>query len=320
MPDTPKLQATFGQPSGQAPGCGFPVAKVVGLFCWASGAVMETVVGPLRMSELALWRKLWAALSPGEIVLGDRFYCNFYDIVGVMRRQCDAVFRLHHKRTADFRQGHRLGKNDRLATWRKPVWTSRPRGMGLRQWKALPATLTVRLVRFTADIPGFRSHQVVVATTLLDRVAYSADQIAALYRDRWLIELRLRDIKTTLGMEVLRGKTPDIVRKEIAMHLLAYNLIRCLMWEAATRHGRPLHRLSFAGTLDRLNILEPYLQLLEGSRRAEQLYQLLLGWIAGDLLPHRPNRIEPRAVKRRPKQYDRLNRPRRQMRKALLRK
>ena len=320
MPDTPDLQAAFGQPGGQAPGCGFPVAKVVALFCWASGAVLEVAIGPLRMSELRLWRDLWGVLSPGEIVLGDRFYCTFYDLVGVMRRGCDALFRLHQARPADLRQGRRLGRNDRLVTWRRPMWNARPRGMKRRQWKALPETLTVRLIRFAVDIPGFRSQAITVATTLLDPVAYPAEKIAVLYRDRWLIELRFRDLKTTMGMEVLRGKTADVVRKEICMHLLVYNLIRCLMWQAAARHGRPLHRLSFAGTVDRLKALAPYLWLYEGTPRAQELYNLLLRWMAQDLVPDRPNRVEPRAVKRRPKEYDRLNRPRDEMRKALVRK
>jgi hypothetical protein len=139
-----------------------------------------------------------------------------------------------------------------------------------------------------------------------------------LYRDRWLIELRFRDIKITLGMDVLRGKSADVVQKEIFMHLMAYNLIRALMWQASVRHGSPLHRLSFAGTVDRLNALAPYLWLFEGSEHAERLYALLLRLIAHDRLPERPNRIEPRAVKRRPKEYPRLNRPRHEMRQALL--
>jgi hypothetical protein len=320
MPDTPDLQAAFGQPEGQAAGCGFPVATMVGLLCWASGAVVEAAIGPLWMSELALWRELWRGLSPGEIVLGDRFYCSFHDVVGVMRRGCDAVFRLHQRRPAGFRQGQRLGRDDRLVRWRRPAWSARPRGMGRREWKALPETLTVRLVRFGVDIRGFRCRTITVATTLLDPRAYPAEAIAALYRDRWLIELRFRDIKTTMAMEVLRGKTADIVRKEIYMHLLAYNLIRCLMWQAAAEHGRPLHRLSFAGTVDRLNALKPYLPLYEGSDRGQRLYALLLRWIAHDLVPHRPDRLEPRAVKRRPKQYGLLNRPRSEMRKALLRR
>jgi hypothetical protein len=318
MHDTADLQAAFSQPDGQSPGCGFPVAKVVALFCWASGAVVQAAIGPLWMSELALWRTLWPMLCPGEIVVGDRFYCSYYDFVGVMRRGCDAVFRLHQRRPDDLRRGRRLGKGDHLETWHRPTWSARPRGMGRRDWKALPATLTIRLLRFAVDIPGFRSRTITVATTLLDPVTYPPEEIAGLYRDRWLIELRFRDIKTTMGMEVLRGKSADLVRKEIYMHLLAYNLIRSLMWQAASRHSRPLHRLSFAGTMDRLNALEPYLQLHAGSDRAERLYALLLQWIARDLLPERPNRIEPRAVKRRPKQYPRLNHPRHQMQKALL--
>ena len=319
MPDTPDLQGAFSQPTGQQRGCGFPVAKVVALFCWASGAILEAAIGPLWMSELHLWRTLWAALAPGQIVLGDRFYCSFYDIVGVVRRGCDALFRLHQRRAQDFRRGRRLGKNDCLVTWQRPTWKARPRGMGRRQWLALPAELTVRLIRFAADIPGFRSRSITVATTLLDAKAYPAEEIAGLYRDRWLIELRFRDIKTTMGMDVLRGKTADVVRKEILMHLLAYNLIRCLMWQAAGKHGRPLHRLSFAGTVSRINALGPYLWLYAGSERAAPLYALLLHWIAHDRVPDRPNRLEPRAVKRRPKEYDLLNRPRNEMRKALLR-
>jgi hypothetical protein len=154
----------------------------------------------------------------------------------------------------------------------------------------------------------------------LDPVAYPSQEIAALYGDRWTVELRLRDIKTTMQMDVLRGKSPDVVRKEILMHLLAYNLIRALMWQAARKHGRPLHRLSFAGTVQHLNALAPYLWIYVGTDQFDALYTLLLEWIARDKLPHRPGRVEPRAVKRRPKQYDLLNKPRHELRQALLRK
>ena len=190
--------------------------------------------------------------------------------------------------------------------------------MGRWDWQRLPEQLTVRLLRFCTDIPGFRSRCIDVATDLLDPVAYPAEMIAALYRDRWLIELRFRDIKTTLAMDVLRGRSPDVVRKEIHMKLLAYNLIRGLMWQAAREHGQNLHRLSFAGTMDRLNALGPYLWFFAGTAKAQLLYAWLLRCMAADLLPYRPNRIEPRALKRRPKEYDRLNRPREQMRQALL--
>jgi hypothetical protein len=320
MPDTPELQAAFGQPGSQAPGCGFPVANVVALFCWASGAVLEVAIGSYHLSELALWRTLWPHLAAGEIVLGDRFYCSFYDLVGVLRRRADAVCRLHQRRPADFRRGQRLGKNERLVTWRRPAWPHRPRGLTRRQWRELPDTLTVRLIRFAVDVPGFRSRRVIVATTLLDPEAYPVHEIAALYRDRWLIELRFRDLKITLGLDVCRGQSADVVRKEIVMHLVAYNLIRTLMWQAAREYGRSLHRLSFAGTVSRLRAVMPYLWLYHGSDRAAAPYQLLLTWIAHDPVPHRPNRLEPRAVKRRPKQYDLLNRPRHELRKDLLKR
>jgi hypothetical protein len=318
MPDTPDLQAAFGQPDGQAPGCGFPVAKIVALFCWASGAVLEAAIGAYRQSELSLWRSLWHLLHPGDIVVADRFYCSFADLAGLIRRHCDGVFRLHQRRCNDLRVGKRLGKNDRLVVWQHPPCHSRPRGMSRREWNRLPQEMAVRWLRFVVDIPGFRSRMIDVATSLLDPLAYPAARIAALYRDRWLIELRFRDIKSTLGMDVLRGKTPDVIRKEIHMHLLAYNLIRCLMWQAAQAHGRNLHRLSFAGSVDRLNAITPYLWLYQGTAQARRLYELLLRWIGHDPNPDRPNRIEPRAVKRRPKPYDLLNKPRHQMRKALL--
>lgn len=318
MPDTPDLQAAFGQPDGQASGCGFPVAKIVAMFCWASGAMVEAAVGPYRQSELSLWRSLWDLLCPGDIVVADRFYCTFADLAGLVRRGCDGVFRLHQRRPKDLRLGRRLGRHDRLRTWERPLCRNRPRGMSVWEWTRLPKTMEVRVLRFHVDIPGFRSRTIYVATSLLDPKAYPADRIAALYRDRWLAELRFRDIKITLGMDVLRSKTADVVRKEIHMHLLAYNLIRCLMWQAAETHRRDLHRLSFAGSVDRLNAALPYLWLFEGTAQTRRLYDLLLYWIAHDLTPDRPNRLEPRAVKRRPKQYDLLNKPRHQMRQALV--
>jgi len=317
MPDTPDLQAAFGQPDGQAQGCGFPVAKIVALFCWASGALLEAATGPWWMSELSLWRGLWHLLAPGDVIVADRFYCNYADMAGLLELGCDSVFRLHHRRRADFRQGKALGRQDRLVCWRRPVCSARPRGMSRREWGRLPRQLTMRLIRVQTGVRGFRSRTIHVATTLLDPVAYPREQIAALYRDRWLVELRLRDIKTTLGMDVLRGRSADVVRKEIYMHLLAYNLIRGLMWEAASAHGAPLHRLSFAGTVDRLNAVMAYLWLYGDGPMAKKLLALLLEWIATDPNPRRPNRVEPRAVKRRPKGYARLNKPRDQARKEL---
>ena len=184
--------------------------------------------------------------------------------------------------------------------------------------ETLSAELTVRLIRFVVAQEGFRSRSITVVTTLLDPVAYRAVDIARLYGDRWTVELRLRDIKTTLQMDILRGQSPDIVCKEIHMHLLVYNLIRALMVQAADTHRCPLHRLSFTGSLGRLLAVLPYLWLFAGTSRAKELYQLLLAWIARDLLPHRPGRLEPRVKKRRAKPYPLMNRPRSEMRQALL--
>jgi len=319
MPDTPELQQAFGQPDGQRKGCGFPVARIVSMFCWATGAVADVAIGAYHSSELTLWRQLWGQLRSGDIVLADRFYCTYADIAMLLALGCDGVFRLQgaRARTMDFRQGKRLGKNDRLVTWRRPK--ARPRSVSQETFASLPETLAVRVLRFQTQVPGFRSKTIMVATTLLDPKVYPSQAIADLYADRWTVELRLRDVKITMGMDILRGKSPDVVCKEIYMHFLAYNLIRALMWQAAEEHDRPPHRLSFAGTMQHFHAVAPYLWLFSGTPKARRLYQLLLSWIARDILPCRPNRVEPRAVKRRPKEYALLNRPRQEMRKALLR-
>jgi len=316
MPDTPALQKAFGQPDGPQKGCGFPVAKIVAMFCWASGAVHDIAIGPYRSNELALWYSLWSLLARGDVVLGDRFYGAWGCLAALRGLGCDGVFRLRGARKVDFRQGRPLGPYDRLMTWRRPPLD--PRGMP-RPWvAALPQELTVRVIRFVVARAGFRSRSITVVTTLLDPAAYPAAEIARLYGDRWTVELRLREIKTTLQMDILRGHSPDIVRKEILMHLLAYNLIRALMAQAAHTHQRPLHRLSFAGALQHLQAVLPYLWLFAGTPRAKPLFQLLLRWLAHDILPHRPDRLEPRVKKRRAKTYTLMNQPRPKMRKALI--
>lgn len=317
MPDTPELQAVFGQPDQQKKGCGFPVAKLVAMFCWSSGAVLDVAMGPYRSSELSLWHQLWDQLQTGDVVLGDRFYGAYAELAQLLTRGCDGVFRLWGARAGriDFRQGQRLGQDDRLFVWPRSSW--RPQTLTAEAFALLPLSLTVRVLRFHTQVKGFRSRTILVATTLLDPVAYPREQIAALYGDRWTVELRLRDLKTTLRMEIVRGKSADLVRKEILMHFLAYDLIRALMWQAAQEHHRPLHRLSFAGTMQRFQVVAPYLCLFRGTRPAVMMYQLLLLWIVSDLVPHRPHRVEPRVVKRRPKPHKLLNRPRDEMRRAL---
>lgn len=309
MPDEPELQTAFPQPSAQKPGCGFPVARLVVLFCWATGAIRDVVIDSLHTHELPLFRKLWPHFQKGDVALCDRAYCSFADMYRLLERGVFCIFRLHHRRRADFRRGRRLGKDDQLVTWPRPPWQPKM-GLSREEVAQLPETLTVRLVRITGAPKGFRSRTIVVVTTLLDPIETPADDIRALYRDRWLAELNLRSLKTQLGMDVLRGESADVVTKEIVMHLVAYNLIRLLMWQAAREHGRDLHRLSFTGTLHRLRDVLPLVLRAVKQLDRERLLAQLRQWIADDELPDRPNRFEPRRRKRRPKEYSLLQRPR----------
>lgn len=309
MPDTPELQSAFPQPEGQARGCGFPVAQMVALFCWTTGALLELVLDDIRPHELNLVRRLYDRFRPGDIVLADRAYSGWVDMVRLAQRGVYCVFRLHQRRKADFRQGKRLGPDDQLVSWPRPSQWFASFGISRQAFEQLPETWAVRLVRIKHTPKGFRSRTVVVVTTLLDPVETPADDIRALYRDRWMAELNLRSLKIALGMDVLRGQSLDVIRKEIAMHVLAYNLIRLLMWHAAREHDRNLHRMSFTGALHRLRCVLPWITLQRGQRSMELLHWLLRQ-IAEDMVPDRPNRIEPRRKKRRPKQYGWLQKPR----------
>jgi len=309
-PDTPELQKAFPQPEGQKPGCGFPVVRLVALFDWATGAIRGLAVGNLRVSEVTLLRRqgeTW--LEAGDVLVADRHYCSYCDIARLLAREVNVILRLHQRRKADFRKGKRLGPHDQLLDWIRPKQWFPSFGIDRAAFEQLPETLAIRQIRVTHVPKGFRSRTIVLATTLLDPVAYPANEIRALYRDRWLAELNLRSLKTHLGMDVLRGQSEDVVRKEILVHMLAYNLIRLLMWRAARTHGRNLHRLSFTGTLHRLRKAMPQMMTTSVTAELELLGYLLAG-IADDLLPDRPDRMEPRRRKRRPKEYSLLNKPR----------
>ncbi len=310
MPDEPLLQKAFPQPDAQKAGCGVPVARLVVLFCWATGTAIRQATGSLKEAEISLLRRHYTEwLERGDVVLADRHYCSYTDLGRLNQQGVFVVYRLHHRRPDDFRQGKRLGKDDRLVVWDRPTNCLVSFGISQEEFDRLPETLTVRLIRVTNAPKGFRSRTITIVTTLLDPVAYPADEIRALYRDRWSVELNLRSLKTHLGMDILRGKSEDVVRKEIALHLLAYNLIRLLMWRAAREHDRDLHRLSFTGTLHRVRQTADSLLLAPKADDAERI-AYMLSWIASDLVPHRPDRTEPRRRKRRPKEYSLLIKPR----------
>lgn len=312
MPDTLALQKAFPQPVGQKSGCGFPVMRMLALFCWSSGCLLEWLGDSLQTGELTLLRKLLDRLDAGTVLLGDTYFGSYYDLVLLKRRGLDGVYRLHQRRPTDLERGTRLGAGDHLVTWTKPRIL--PRGLSASDWASVPETLTVRHVQAPIVTPGFRSRRLDLVTTLLDPVAFPAEELTRLYRDRWLVELNLRSLKTTLGMEILKGHSEDLVRKELLVYQLAYNLIRLLMWRAAQAHGLDPRRISFAGAQQRILAVLPYLAMCRTADQRRRLAAHLLKEIARDVVPDRPDRIEPRAVKRRPKNYRRLTRPRHEAR------
>jgi len=317
MPDTAANQAEYPQSRAQKPGLGFPLARVVVVFCLATGVVLEAAIGKYQgkqTGENALFRRLWDEYQPGDVSLGDRGFSSYFDIALLKRRGVDSVCRLHQARISDYRVGRRLGKEDHIVTWAKPA---RPEWMDEATYQSISGTMDVRIVRIRVEIPGFRTRVLDVVTTLLDADLYTKKDLADLYRRRWEAELHLRSIKVVLGLDVLRCKTPALVRKEIWMGLLGYNVIRGAMAEAAKAHGTVPQRVSFKGALQTLQANETALR--EGTPAVRAwLWDILLESIARDEVGHRPNRVEPRARKRRPKPYPLLMVPRAEAKEALL--
>jgi hypothetical protein len=313
LPDTLLNQRAYPQSGAPARGCGFPLLKLVGVFSLASGALLAYAKGNKHQHELNLLQKLLDHFKAGDLALADRGFNSYSLLALLLGRGAQSLFRLHQSRAADLRKGKRLGKHDRLMVWRKPRPWQRPGYLAKRSWNAIPQELTVRVVRFTLAVPGFRAQAVTLVTTLLDAEAYPAEELARLYARRWRIELWFRDLKTSMGMEVLRCKSPQMVDKELEMFFIAYNLIRALMAEAGTSHDVPLERLSFKGTVDAVRQFSVAIAQAPSRKKQQQLIAHLLASIARDQLPERPGRREPRAVKRRPKPYQLLNRPRHSM-------
>lgn len=320
MPDTPANQQAYPQPRSQKPGVGFPLLRMVVLFSLAVGCVLEAAFAPYRgkaTGEMSLFRTLHDGLQAGDILLGDRIFCSFCDIALLQQQGVDVVTRLHYGRHADFRRGRRLGPDDHLITWRKryqaPDWLSEA------EYAQVPKTLTLREVRVRVKIPGFRSETIIVVTTLLDAKQYTKDELAELYRARWHAELDLRSLKQVLQMDVLRCESPAMVRKEIWVHFMAYNLIRATMADAAEKHGILPRELSFKSTLELLLAFAPYLATAS-SMEATALYDHLLDALVHHRVGDRPDRCEPRVKKRRAKNYPYMQQPRDVARKRSLKR
>jgi hypothetical protein len=317
MADLPELQDAFGQPGRQAKGCGFPVAHFLSLFHAKAGFLQRIIPSPLRTHDMANAADMHPEMRAGDILIADRAFASFAHLALLSQRNLRAVFRSHQRQIVNFRVGRRhktsphdpkglptsrwlkrLGRLDQLVEYIKP--SQKPDWMSKAEFDALPETLVVRELRFKIKTPGCRTKTVTVVTTLLDSDLYSARNIAELYRQRWGIETNLRHLKTTMKMEVLRCRTVEGVLKELAMFALAYNLVRLVMLEAAHRQNVPVERISFIDAL----------RWLRTAKVGSPLPKLVVN-------PHRPGRAEPRVLKRRPKPYDLMTKPRKTLRKTL---
>ena len=314
MPDTPENQAAFPQSRTQAPGVGFPLARIGVLFSLAVGTVLDLGIrrwaGKFQ-SELAMLRDMIALLDAGDVLLTDRFLCSHMEIALLQGRGVDYVGRMHARRKVDFRRGQRLGPCDHVVPWIKPRC---PEWMSPEVYAALPETLLIREFRCRIVRRGYRTRTIVVATTLLDAEQFPRDEIAALYRLRWEAEINLRSLKVAMNMDVLRCQTPDMVRKEIWAHLLAYNLIRTVIAQAAAKHGKHPRQISFTRAMRTLEAFRPAIAHVPRERLVT-LYEQMLTAIASHEIGNRPNRLEPRQRKRRPKPYPLMTKPRNKARK-----
>jgi len=303
MPDTKTNQAEYPQSSSQAPGLGFPVLRGVALTSLATAMVVALAVGPCvgkETGETALLRTLFDKLGPGDLVLSDRLYCGWFMLALMQERGVEFVTRLHQLRTADFSQGKRLGREDHIVTWDKPA---KPEWLDQETYDRLPDQLTVREVNIRINVPGCRTASLVVVTSLLDHKRFPRDEIAALYRRRWGIELELRDIKVTMRLDVLRRKTPAAVRQELWTGILTYNLIRQSMLQSARVGECRPDQLSFASALQLMAntwVLAAVPPIAAVSDR-ERLIALRILNGHCHRVGNRPDRVEPRAVKRRAK-------------------
>ena len=322
MPDTAENQQVYPQPPQQQPGLGFPLARIAAFFSLSCGAVIDLAISPYAgkgNSEMGMLRKLWEVLRPGDIMLADRYMCAWHEIYLLKQRDIDTVTRVHHCRRVDFRRGKRLGKDDHIVEWRRP---GRIRTIDWQALKLLPEQLTIRETHVRIQQPGFRCRSMIVVSTLLDAEVVSASDLAELYRARWNAELDLRSLKQTLQMDILRCKTPELVRKEIWTHILAYHLIRTIIAQAASKHHIEPRTISFKGAVQTLEAFQPLIATQGDHDRMHRrnLYQKLLDAVATHRVADRPDRFEPRQRKRRQKKYDRMMKPRNELKREILKR
>jgi len=308
--DTAANQAFFPQQSVQKPGCGFPILRLLAVMSLSTGMIVAWAKDSLRSQELGLLQRLWDHFQKGDVLLGDRGFASWGLLAQCQQRGVDAVLRVRGKLRNDFSQGREIDQHQRLVTWHKPKQP--PRTVPEDEWRRLPESLTLRLVRCRLESRGFRSCEVILVTTLLDAVSFPATELGNLYRRRWLMELCLRNLKTSLGMEMLSAMNPETLDRELRLHLLVHNMVRRLMLETARQRGVALGQISFVGSIAAALEFSGAICSARSRKLRERIYEELLSVLAEDAVPERPDRREPRALKRRPKPYQLLNCHRRQ--------
>jgi hypothetical protein len=314
MPDTPENQEVWPQSAAQKPGCGFPSARVCACFSLESGSMLNYAIGNKKSNELPLFRQQWETLHPGDIFLGDKGFCSYFDMVKLKERGVDSVLTLARRKPGTKSNClKKLGQDDLLIKWDRPKYNPRL-SYSRDTLTQLPLELELRQIRVVVDQPGYRTTGFFIVTTLLDPIKYPSEEIAKLYLKRWDVELFFRDIKTTMGMDILRCQTPEMISKEIIMNFIAYNCVRRLMYEAAEKAGIAVRLVSFKGSLQAIRSWEPQLNhdKLSKTERIKMLNDLY-GTVTGLPLQQRPGRREPRCLKRRPKNYQLLTQPRHEM-------
>lgn len=307
--DTAQNQDRYSQPSNQKPGCGFPVVQIVGLFGLGSGALLGYETTPWRAHENSVFNGsgLIDQVPAGAVLVQDRAYCTYVNFAHAARHGFDIVARLHAGREENLKKLLPKDCDDHVSYWKKPPPAAQPNHLGPAQWEAIPEEIPVRVVRLKLTSCGFRPEEIIVATSLMDA---SVEDIGALFFRRWEMEVSLGDLKTTLGMDDLMVRSPDMAEKTIAMFMIAHNLIRWTMLQAAIRANTDLQRLSFKGTLDILEHWKSGMHFRKNPAQRRAHWCSMLDLIAQDQNPYRPGRSEPRAKKRRPKKYQLLNKPR----------
>jgi Transposase DDE domain len=317
MPDTRANQKAYPKPSHLAEGVGFPLMRFLVVFSLAVGTVLDAAMGRFhgkQTGEVSLFRSLDDALEPGDVVLADRLFANFWDVARLHVRRIDIVMRMHAGRSQIYFRGRGHSTANRRIWWRK---TKRPSWMTQEQYDVLPQWLRLRALRVDVPQRGFRTERLVLVTTLTNAQAYPAADVAELYRRRWQAELNLRSLKTTLQMDILRGKSPEVVRKEVWAHFLVYNVVRGLMAQAATGVDVRPDEVSFKGALQTFNAFWPHLLAAPTSAEAEERWRAMIEAIGHHRVGDRPDRYEPRAVRRQGKMYPRLRMSRREARRFM---